>query len=181
MTDPPSLTSGSPKKNKDRKSQDIGLKIWPWVPEGARHQDWPSAVTWLWLTNQAVSWLVTLKLHLLLLRKNNSSAKEEWLRTANAQRLAGFTPSVQRSTARDTSAVYWIRSSLAASLRRTTGHDQHSDRSVSPATCGTHSQLRLSLPDKKFPRLIKRRSVRGSLVAHQLKRPFSGPPISLSE
>jgi len=53
MTDPPSRQRGRPKKNKDHNSQHIGLKIWSWVPEGARHQDgladWPSAVTWLWL------------------------------------------------------------------------------------------------------------------------------------
>jgi hypothetical protein len=53
MTDPPSRQRGRSKKNKDHSSQYIGLKIWSWVPEGARHQDrladWPSAITRLWL------------------------------------------------------------------------------------------------------------------------------------
>jgi hypothetical protein len=53
MTDPPSRQRGRPKRNKNHNSQYIELKIWSWVPEGARHQDWladwPSAVTWLWL------------------------------------------------------------------------------------------------------------------------------------
>jgi hypothetical protein len=52
--DRPTLSSErAPQENKYHNSQDVGLKIWSWVPEGARHQDWladwPSAVTWLWL------------------------------------------------------------------------------------------------------------------------------------
>jgi hypothetical protein len=52
--DRPTLSSErAPQEDKDHNSHHVGLKIWSWVPEGTRHQewltDWPSAVTWLWL------------------------------------------------------------------------------------------------------------------------------------
>jgi hypothetical protein len=47
MTDPPSLTRGRPPRGQRQRLYE--KQIWSWVPEGAQHQDWPSAVTWLWL------------------------------------------------------------------------------------------------------------------------------------
>jgi len=76
MTDLPSRQRGRPKTNKHHKSHYIELKIWSWVPEGARHQDgladWPSAVTWLWL------WLYLWVYTASQLRRATQSSSPQW-------------------------------------------------------------------------------------------------------
>jgi hypothetical protein len=52
-TDPSSRQRGRPTKQ-DRNCQRVIIyNIWPWAPDGTRHQDlltdWPSVAMWLWL------------------------------------------------------------------------------------------------------------------------------------